>query len=417
MIIIMDGFPAGPDIDGSRIMTEKIYYQDAFIREFDAAVISCTANPKGYYETVLDRTAFYPEGGGQNGDTGWLVPEGNESERIEVFDTHEKDGLIRHYTKKPLPEGISVHGVLDFDRRFALMQNHSGEHIVSGLVNSRFGYNNVGFHMGADAVTIDFDGELTMEDLRCIEEAANEIVWKDLETGIHVYDERECENLSYRSKKELHGEVRLVTFPEADVCACCGTHVKRTGQIGLIRIISAERFRGGVRVQMLCGRDAYRYDTAMVEQNHLVSVALSAKPALTGEAVTRLKETAAADAFRVMETEKKLFEMKAGALSGCGNVLLIEEELSPDSLRRLTDAVMKTCGGIACVFSLTQDGARYAIGQENGDLRELNKKLNLELEGRGGGKPFFVQGSCRSGKEQIIRWAQENGFEPEPDQK
>ena len=392
-------------------MTEKLFYRDAFISEFDARVLSCTESGKGYFETVLDRTAFYPEGGGQNGDTGWLLPDGAEGEKIRVFDTHEKDGLIRHYTKQPVAEGVSVHGILDFERRFGLMQNHSGEHIVSGLVNSRFGFNNVGFHMGADAVTIDFDGELTMDDLRSIEEAANEIVWRDLEVRIHVYDEHDCEGLSYRSKKELHGSVRLVTFPDADVCACCGTHVKRTGQIGLIRIISAERFRQGVRVQMLCGRDAYRYDTAMVEQNHLVSVALSAKPALTGEAVARLKETAAADAYRVMETEKKLFEMKAAALSGRGNVMLIEEDLSPDSVRRLTDAVMKTCKGIACVFSLCDDGARYALGQENGDLREMNKKLNLELAGRGGGKPFFVQGSCKAGKEQIIRWARENGLD------
>ena len=388
-------------------MTEKLFYQDAFISEFEASVISCSDNGKGRFEIVLDRTAFYPEGGGQSGDQGTLKA---GEKTVIITDTHEKDGKIIHYADAPLADGTAVKGRIDFEKRFRRMQNHSGEHIVSGLVNSRFGYNNVGFHMGKDAVTIDFDGELSMEDLREIELQANEVVWADKEVIIRSYDEDACAGMSYRSKKELHGQVRLVTIPGADVCACCGTHVRRTGQIGLIRIISAERFRGGVRVEMLCGKDAFLFDTAMIEQNHQVSVALSAKPYLTGEAVRRIKETASADAFRLMETEKKLFLLQAQSLSGSGNVILIEEGLSSDSVRRLTDAVMKTCKGIACVFSTDGENARYAVGQENGDLRELNRRLNQELDGRGGGKPFFVQGSCRAGKERIIDWAEENGF-------
>ena len=390
-------------------MTQRLYYEDAYLQEFDAVVTACTEAGKGLYAIELDRTAFYPEGGGQAGDTGTITLPGNAI--VRVTDTIEKEERILHLTDTPLTAGTDVKGRIDFEKRFGRMQNHSGEHIVSGLVNSRYGYNNVGFHMGSDTVTIDFDGELTMDQLREIEAKANEAVWENKEVEINVYDEKDCADLTYRSKKELHGRVRIVTFPGYDVCACCGTHVKRTGEIGLIRIISVEKFRGGVRVEMLCGRDAFRYDTMMAEQNHLVSVALSAKPSLTGEAVSRLKETAAQDAFRVLELEKKIFKMRAEMLSGAGNVLIFEENASPDSLRRLADAVMESCGGIACVFSPDGENARYAMGQVNGDLKELTRQMNESLDGRGGGKPFFVQGSCHADRDGILAWAKKSGVD------
>ena len=390
-------------------MTQRLYYEDAYLQEFDAVVTSCEENGKGAFEIELDRSAFYPEGGGQSGDEGSLVPAGSDL-KIQVADTQEKDGRILHIADQPLDPGTVIKGRIDFEKRFGRMQNHSGEHIVSGLVNSRYGYNNVGFHMGSDVVTIDFDGELTMEELRQIETKANEAVWENKEVEIRVYDEKDCADLTYRSKKELHGEVRIVTFPGFDVCACCGTHVKRTGEIGLIRIISVERFRGGVRVEMLCGKDAFEYDTLMVEQNHRMSVALSAKPSLTGEAVSRLKENASRDAFRLLEMEKKMCAMRAEMLRDAGNVLIIEEEASPDSLRRLADAVMSTCGGIACVFCPEGDNARYAMGQTDGNLKELTRQMNESLDGRGGGKPFFVQGSCHAGRDKILSWAKESGL-------
>ena len=390
-------------------MTQRLYYEDAYLQEIDAVVTACSENGKGAFEIELDRTAFYPEGGGQSGDEGSLTAAGS-GVNVRISDTQEKDGRILHIAGQPIEAGTAVKGRIDFEKRFRRMQNHSGEHIVSGLVNSRFGYNNVGFHMGSDAVTIDFDGELTMEELRQIEAKANEAVWENKEVVINVYDEKDCASLTYRSKKELHGEVRIVTFPGYDVCACCGTHVKRTGEIGLIRIISVERFRGGVRVEMLCGKDAFEYDTMMVEQNHLVSVALSAKPSLTGEAVGRLKENASSDAFRVLEMEKKICVMRSEMLKDAGNVLIFEEGASPDSIRRLADAVMGTCGGIACVFCPEGDNARYAMGQTDGNLKELTRQMNESLDGRGGGKPFFVQGSCHASRDKILSWAKESGL-------
>lgn len=391
-------------------MTERLYYADAYCREFTAVVTDCRERKNGY-EVVLNRTAFYPEGGGQPGDRGVLFVIENDSpetcliteaEGIVVNDTHEKAGEILHYTEKYLEPGTIVAGRIDWDYRFDLMQNHSGEHIVSGLIHGRFGYDNVGFHMGSDAITIDLTGEISVEEMSEIERSANEIVWKNIPVGIVFYDEEAVKTVEYRSKKELHGEVRIVTFPEADVCACCGMHVRSTGEIGLIKLISMQKFRGGARIEMLCGRRAAEYMNEIWEQNHQISVALSAKPKSTAAAVLRLKEAEAAVSFRMTALENELFALKAEQLRDTGNVLLFEEGLAPDSVRRLTAAVMDTCGGMCVVFSGDEEnGYKYALGENEGDLRVLVKEMNAALNGRGGGKPFFAQGSVAAKRSEI----------------
>lgn len=379
-------------------MTEKLYYADAYCREFTAVVTDCRERKKGY-EVVLNRTAFYPEGGGQPGDRGALFVIEHE---VYVSDTHEKEGEILHYTDEYLAPGTIVAGKIDWDYRFDLMQNHSGEHIVSGLIHEKYGYQNVGFHMGSDVITIDLTGEIAPDEMRELERRANEIVWKNLPVDITVYDEESVKAIEYRSKKELHGEVRIVTFPEADVCACCGTHVRYTGEIGLIKLISMQKFKGGVRMEMLCGRRAAEYMNEMWEQNHQISVALSAKPKETAAAVQRLKEAEAAVSFRMAALENELFAVKAANLKGSGNVLLFEDGLAPDSVRRLAVAVLEVCGGMCAVFSGDEEtGYKYALGQEGGDLRALVKEMNGALNGRGGGKPFFAQGSVAAKKAEI----------------
>ncbi|MCR5161234.1 MAG: alanyl-tRNA editing protein [Lachnospiraceae bacterium] len=376
-------------------MTQKIFYEDAYCREFDAVVVSCTEH-KGRYEIILDRTAFYPEGGGQSGDTGTLrfpTDEGGQGS-AEIFDTHETPEGIAHYSKTPVEAGTRVQGTIDWDRRFDLMQNHTGEHIVSGLIHEAYGYENVGFHMGSDMITIDLSGELTAQQLREIEAKANETVWRNVPVGIRVYDEESVKALTYRSKKELHGEVRIVTVPGADVCACCGTHVRTTGEIGLIKLISCEKFRGGVRVEMLCGRKALEYMNEVWEQNHRISVALSARPLATAEAVDRMKSAAAQDSMRMADMERRQNELEAAQLAGAGNCVLFRENLGADNVRRLAVSVMESCKGICAVFSGDDgSGYKYAAGLENGDIRSLVKEMNTELNGRGGGKPFFAQGS------------------------
>lgn len=203
------------------MMTERIFYSDVYCRHFTAQVLSCQPRKKKGYEVVLDRTAFYPEGGGQPGDRGTL----ND---VTVSDTQERGEEIIHLTDQPLEVGAAVTGRLDWPHRFSLMQNHSGEHIVSGIIHRRTGGNNVGFHMGSDTITVDLDVELTAAELAEIEAEANRAVWANGVTQIFHPTAAELKELDYRSKKELSGDVRIVTFPGADTCACCGTHVSRT---------------------------------------------------------------------------------------------------------------------------------------------------------------------------------------------
>ena len=377
--------------------TKKLYYEDAFLREFTARVLSC-AEDRGGYAVVLDATAFYPEGGGQGADHGTLEAGGST---VKVLDAHEKDGLITHLCDAPLPAGAEVRGAIDWARRFDHMQQHSGEHICSGLICERFHCDNVGFHLGADVVTIDFNAEITWEELLELERHANEYIWEDHIVGTAFYRGAALDALEYRSKKPLQGDVRIVTFPGADRCACCGTHVPRSGQVGVVKFLSCQKFRDGVRIELLCGGRAYRYLAAVWEQNLRVAQSLSAKPTESAAAVARMEAELGALKLRASKLEGQVFAQVAARLTGEGDVLLFEEELSPDSVRRLCDAVMSTCGGRCAVFAGADGAWRYAMGHVDGDLRELTKSLNAALHGRGGGKPFFVQGSASCTKAEI----------------
>ena len=379
-------------------MTEKLFYEDVYQKTFEATVTECREGKNGY-EIILDRTVFYPEGGGQPGDTGYLQI---GDQKVEITDTHEKDGEILHFCVQPLEVGSKVTGTIDWNRRFSLMQNHSGEHIVSGLVHSKFGYDNVGFHMGKDTVTIDFNGEFTVEDMWEFEKAANESVWANEKVDITSYTEEEAKSVEYRSKKELHGMVRVVTFPNADVCACCGTHVSYTGEIGLIKLISLQKFKGGMRMEMLSGRKAMEYVEEICRQNQQISVALSAKPLETAQAVEHLKKTQMDQQFHMGALEQKLFQNMAKQYEGSGSVLIFEEGLAADSVRKLAAEIMETCEGRCVVCSGDdENGYKYAMGEKDGDLRALVKEFNSTLNGRGGGKPFFAQGSVNATRKEI----------------
>lgn len=380
-------------------MTERLYYEDVYCEEFLATVTDCKEGKHGY-EITLNRSAFYPEGGGQPGDRGVLIT--MEQDLIVISDTHEKYGEVVHYADRPLEPGTAVAGRIDWAYRFDLMQNHSGEHIVSGLVHEKFGFENVGFHMSADRMTVDFSGEFSLEDMRLLELRANEVVWKNVPVDIRLYSEEEVKLLKYRSKKELNGQVRIVTFPGADVCACCGTHVSHSGEIGLIKLISLHKFRGGVRMEMVCGRKALEYVNDICTQNQQISVMLSAKPGETADAVAHLKETEEKTRFRMNQMEQEVFARKAENLKNAGDVLLFEEGLSPDSVRKLAVAVMEVCNGRCAVFSGDDEqGYKYGIGEQDGDLRAFIKEMNQTLHGRGGGKPFFAQGSVMAKKTEI----------------
>lgn len=276
--------------------TRRLYYENVYIKEFDAKVLKCREGENGY-EIILDESAFYPEGGGQPCDVGSLG-------EAEVKDVQEKDGELIHYVDKALKEGSQVHGKINWERRFDLMQQHSGEHMVSGLVHEKYGYNNVGFHMGSDVITIDFSGVLNEEQLQEIEDRVNQKIWENAPVQITYPSESELENIPYRSKKELTGQVRIVEFPGTDICACCGTHVAYTGEIGAVKFLSVVKFRQGVRVEMISGKRVIDYFSKIAKENSKVSVLLSAKPQETSKAVERLQE----ENFRL---KGKIFDMEA----------------------------------------------------------------------------------------------------------
>lgn len=374
-------------------MTERIYYADAYRTEFTAVVRSCAPGKHGW-DVVLDRTAFYPEGGGQPGDAGTLGP-------ARVTDTHERDGEVVHFCDAPLPEGAEVHGKIDWARRFDLMCQHSGEHIVSGIICARYGCDNVGFHLGAATVVIDFNHPVPAKDLPEIEREANRVIWENRPFVVSHPDPEALAALPYRSKKELHGDVRIVECPGADCCACCGTHVRSAGELGIIKLTSLKPLREGVRIELLAGQRAYDYVCMCAEQNHAVSVLTSAKPAETAAAVARLQDELATLRYEMTGMENRRFAERAEALRGRGDVLLFEEGLSPDALRRCCDAAAAACGGRCAVFSGAEGDYKYALGSSDGDIRPFTRELNAALHGRGGGKPALTQGSVAASRREI----------------
>ena len=374
--------------------TEKLYKRDAYLRDFTATVLRCEA-AKGGFAVVLDRTAFYPEGGGQPGDVGTLGG-------VVVTDTRVTGGAITHICAAPLTPGAAVEGSIDWETRFDRMQQHSGEHIVSGLICAAKGCNNVGFHMGAESVVIDFDVPLTPGELAEIERTANRVIWENRPFLVTYPDAAALAALDYRSKKELHGEVRIVECPGADRCACCGTHVRAAGEIGLIRLIAMKPFRAGVRIELLAGRRAYEWTVAMTGQNSRVSVLLSAKPGETAAAVERVKTELAEAQYRLVGMENRRFADMAAAMAGRGDTLLFEEPMQPDALRRCCEAVGARCGGRCAVFAGDDaSGWKYAVRLSEGDLRGFIGAMNAALGGRGGGRDGLAQGSVSAKRGEI----------------
>ncbi len=378
-------------------MTEKLFYQDSHMRNFRAVVESCEKEGEEY-EAVLNRTAFFPEGGGQYADTGVI-------DKVPVVDVKEREGVIFHRVKRPLAVGKQVEGFIDWEERFSKMQQHSGEHIVSGLVHSHFGYDNVGFHMGRDAITMDFNGILTKAQLKEIEKEANEAVVKNLEIQVLYPSKEELSQIAYRSKIEIEGQVRIVVVPGYDTCACCAPHVKRTGEIGLIKLTGLQNYKGGVRVSMLCGFRALADYEEKAESVKRLSVMLSAKENEVAEEVQRLKEELTAQKGKLARLEGKLLEQKVGELEKNQKlVVLFESDLAGNAPRELVNRILCKGTEIAAVFAGTPaDGYRYVVGSKTLDVRPFAKRLNERFQGRGGGKPEMVQGSISVGEERKIR--------------
>ena len=373
--------------------TVKLYYKNAYTQDFTAVVQSCEAVKNGFAVT-LDRTAFYPEGGGQPADHGTLG-------EARVLDVHEKVGVVTHLCDRALSVGAEVGGRIDWARRFDHMQQHSGEHIISGLLCSTFHCDNVGFHMGADVVTIDYNAPITWEQALEVERRANAYIWADHPIRIWYPSVEELAALPYRSKKELTGAVRITEFPGADRCACCGTHVTSSGQVGLLKLLSCQKFRDGVRLELLCGQRALDCLAAGWEQARQIGQALSVKPQSAFAAVSRLQEELLSLKEKAARLEEADFAHTAAQYRGAGSVLHIAEPLDGDGARRLCDAIAKAAGGRCAVFAGRDGDYRYAVIESGGDLRQFIKDMNTALHGRGGGRDGFAQGSAACTAEEV----------------
>ena len=375
-------------------MTRKLYYEDCHLSRFCAQVVSCQKSEKGF-EVILNETAFYPEGGGQACDLGTL-------NGLRVLDVQERGEEIVHFCDGPLEAGTAAEGVIDYERRFDLMQQHTGEHIVSGIIHRRYGYHNVGFHMGSEMIEIDFDGIVPAEDLAVIEREANQALWKNLPVRCWYPSEEELPNVFYRTKRALPWPVRIVQVPGYDSCACCGVHVERTGEVGLVKLFSVVGLRGGCRIEMSCGNRALKLLNQAFEQNRLVSQAFSAKWPETGEAARKMNDALAHEKYRVSQLQKQIFETVARNYQGAAQVLHFEPDLEPAQVRVLADVIAQHCDGRVSVFSGTDEaGYAYAMVDHKEDLRAFGKEMTAALHGRGGGKPNFQQGRLAAKREEI----------------
>ncbi|WP_102410106.1 alanine--tRNA ligase-related protein [Beduinella massiliensis] len=381
------------------MQTEKLYEQDVTMLAFEATVLSCIPHGERY-RVVLDRTSFFPEGGGQAADRGRLGD-------AAVLDVHVQDGVILHETDRPLAPGSRAAGEVDGVRRMDLTQQHSGEHIVSGIVHRMFGYDNVGFHIGSAAVTLDFNGELTPEQLRSVERQANEAVWKDLPVHATYPPAEKLQELPYRSKKPIDGPVRIVEVPGYDICACCGTHVRRTGEIGLIKVIDCIRYKGGVRVSILCGARALQDACQKQESVREIGALLCTKSEEAAQGVRRLLSERDALREQLNGVYDRLFErLAADVPAGAPLHAAFVEGLAPAQVRRCA-AALAGRARVAAAFSPEGEGCRFALCAAEADVRPIGKALLSALGGRGGGPRDLVQGSLQSADEAAIRAALE----------
>ncbi len=375
-------------------MTHKIYELDGMAMDFTATVTE-SWEENGLFVCVLDRTAFFPGGGGQERDEGTL-------NGIRVVDLKEREDRVLHFTAEAIPVGTPVEGQLDKKLRFSRMQAHSGEHIVSGIVHSLFGYDNVGFHMGEDGITVDFSGELTEDDILRVELMANEAIYKNVAITAWFPLKDKLSSLEYRSKKEIEGAVRIVNVEGYDNCACCAPHVDVTGRIGIIKLLDHMRWRGGVRIRMLCGYEALADYNVKFFNNRSVAEALKVKHHETAAAFEKYIADVSDIKRELTETRKKLMALKADTMApSAGNICIFEEGLSPEDMRNLCNMCVGKCGGILGVFSKTGDIWMYTLASEKIPLRSCISDINSGIYGKGGGSDSMITGRASASETEI----------------
>lgn len=373
---------------------ERLYYEDAYIKEFSARVLKIDENG-----VVLDKTAFFPEGGGQTSDVGTLSGK-------YVCAVNEINGVIYHKIKGDIPfvVGDSVEGAVDFHKRFSDMQNHTGEHIVSGIVHNRYGYENVGFHLNEKEVALDFSGVLTAKDIDEIEFLANKAVWQNIELNIFYPDEEERKHIDFRSKKEIKGKLRLVEIDGIDLCACCAPHVRRTGEIGVIKIVRSESHRGGTRIYILCGERALRDYSLKQRETRKTGELLKVPEYETSDAVGSLLKKKNELEYEIGRMNIKSAEKAAGAYEK-SEIIVAVDSFTGQTLTYFANFIKEKATKLAAVFGKTGENEyQYMLIAEKEDIMPLVKEMNLYLSGRGGGKNGSARGSVNCTEKEIFEF-------------
>jgi alanyl-tRNA synthetase len=389
--------------------TDRIYYTDPYAKEFDATVISVeriegSAGPvpsgvEGRFVAVLDRTAFYPSSGGQPYDVGDL----GGARVVDVVD--RDDGTIAHVIEGELREG-QVHGRIDWARRFDHMQQHTGQHILSAAFDRLFGVRTESFHLGTASSTIDLAREVTPAEVAAAESEANRVVWEDRPIAIRFADATEVAKMPLRKESKREGELRLIDVTDFDVSACGGTHVSRTGAIGVIALAGSERFRGGTRIEFLCGGralDGYRaLRAAVVESTRLLSVLPVELPAAIGRVQGDAKDLKR----QLKDAQGRLAafeaaELAAGAERHGDRLVTVKalEGWDQNSLKAIAASIAERPGHLAILIGLPVPAAIVVARAANVavDSGSIVKAMAATFAGKGGGKPELAQGGGLQG--------------------
>lgn len=382
----------------------NLFDQNPYCKEFTATVLECQAivNKEGaFYEIILSQTAFYPEGGGQPCDLGTL-------NLVPVLAVYRRETKVVHLVPKEIPVDTQVKGEIDWNRRFDLMQQHSGEHIFSGFAHSLFGCDNVGFHMGKETITVDFNVELDADQVAELEEKTNAYIWQSQQASkVHLPRERDLAELDFRAKKEISGAVRLIAFPDADLCACCGTHVAYASEIVLVKVVSFQKFRAGTRLELLFGKRALDYFQLHLGENQAISQLLSVKAKETSQAVEKLRKEKDNLHLSLLQMEQKYLQLLAQQQQGA--TLLFPEGISQDGLRYLATELAKSGSASVACFLEEDQQYRYALASMSEDVRVVATELNQLFQGKGGGKVNLAQGKLVAERQAI-----ENYFANKP---
>lgn len=379
--------------------TIRLYDDDAYAVEFEAKVLSCeetTFENSAAFSLILDQTLFFPEEGGQSPDKGFI----ND---IEVLDIQISNNIITHTIKQQIPADTTVRGKIDWTHRFNNMQQHSGEHIFSGLVHKYFGFDNVGFHLSDQIVTMDFNGTISVDEIYRIEEEVNKVISSNIPVLVSYPSKEELSTMEYRSKIEIEGQVRLITIPGYDVCACCAPHVKNTGEIGLLKVMSFQNYKGGIRISILCGFRAlfaFRKKSAIVSD--LVDLFTTSEENILDN-VKKLKSANQDLTYKLGEANTKLLEQKIALIPDSKqDVILFEEGINSKVLRNVINNLMENKDGICGIFcGNDNDGYSFIIGSKSIDCREIATLLREKLGSKGGGNNQMIQGSINASEADI----------------